>query len=94
MLTSLCDGLFFVGKLSFQIMKGLGMSVPSQFIETNAVIEVLQIIQVARDRNVPIYYPTDLWCLNNDDGTMGVISSTGQLDGECYKEISMSFLCF
>jgi phosphoglycerate kinase len=30
MLTSLCDGLFFVGKLSFQIMKGLGMPVRSQ----------------------------------------------------------------
>ena len=69
-------------------MNGLGMSVPSQFIERNAIMEVLQIIQVARDRNVPIYYPTDLWCLNNNDsGTLGVINSTGvtgQLDGEYY----------
>jgi len=39
------NGLFFVGKLSFQIMNGLGMTVPSQFIERNAVKEVLQIIQ-------------------------------------------------
>ncbi|TKV93655.1 hypothetical protein SEVIR_9G239700v4 [Setaria viridis] len=92
MLTSLCDGLFFVGKLSFQIMKGLGMPVPSQFIETNAVMEVLQIIQVARDRNVPIYYPTDLWCLNNDGGTLGVISSTGQLDGWTPADIGPSTL--
>ena len=85
MLTSLCDGLFFVGKLSFQIMNGLGMTVPSQFIERNAVKEVLQIIQVARDRNIPIYYPTDLWCLKNDGSeTLGVISSNGQLAGEYY----------
>lgn len=63
-------------------MNGLGMSVPSQFIERNAVMEALQIIQVARDRNIPIYYPTDLWCLTNDgSGTLGVINSTGQLNG-------------
>jgi hypothetical protein len=30
MLTSLYDGLFFVGKLSFQIMKGLGDMCVSQ----------------------------------------------------------------
>ncbi|OEL24744.1 Phosphoglycerate kinase [Dichanthelium oligosanthes] len=93
MLTSLCDGLFFVGKLSFQIMNGLGMLVPSQFIERNAVMEVLQIIQVARDRNIPIYYPTDLWCLNNDEsGTLGVINSTGQLDGWTPADIGPSTL--
>jgi 3-phosphoglycerate kinase len=84
-LTFLCDGLFFVGKLSFQIMNGFGMTVPSQFIERNAVKEVLQIIQVARDRNIPIYYPTDLWCLKNGNSEIsGVINSTGQLAGENY----------
>ncbi|CAL4933875.1 unnamed protein product [Urochloa decumbens] len=93
MLISLCDGLFFVGKLSFQIMKGLGMPVPSQFIERNAIREALQIIQIARDRNVPIYYPTDLWCLNNDNcGTLGVINSTGQLDGWTPADIGPSTL--
>ncbi|CAN6283378.1 unnamed protein product [Urochloa humidicola] len=93
MLASLCDGLFFVGKLSFQIMNGLGIPVPSQFIERNAVMEVLHIIQVARDRNIPIYYPTDLWCLNNDDsGTLGVIDSTGQLDGWTPADIGPSTL--
>ncbi|XP_066374663.1 uncharacterized protein [Miscanthus floridulus] len=93
MLTSLCDGLFFVGKLSFQIMNGLGMTVPSQFIERNAVKEVLQIIQVARDRNVPIYYPTDLWCLKNDGSkTLGVISSNGQLAGWTPVDIGPSTL--
>ncbi|XP_066385105.1 uncharacterized protein [Miscanthus floridulus] len=93
MLTSLCDGLFFVGKLSFQIMIGLGMTVPSQFIERNAVKEALQIIQVARDRNIPIYYPTDLWCLKNDGSeTLGVISSTGQLAGWTPVDIGPSTL--
>ncbi|XP_021313077.1 uncharacterized protein LOC8082961 isoform X2 [Sorghum bicolor] len=93
MLTSLCDGLFFVGKLSFQIMNGLGMTVPSRFIERSAVKEVLQIIQVARDRNIPIYYPTDLWCLKNDGSeTLGVISSTGQLAGWTPVDIGPSTL--
>ncbi|CAL4925167.1 unnamed protein product [Urochloa decumbens] len=93
MLISLCDGLFFVGKLSFQIMKGLGMPVPSQFIERNAIMEALQIIQVARDRNVPIYYPTDLWCLNNDNcGTSRVVNSAGQLDGWTPADIGPSTL--
>ncbi|XP_062201108.1 uncharacterized protein LOC133903684 isoform X2 [Phragmites australis] len=77
LLASLCDGLFFVGKLSFQIMNGLGMPVPSRFIERNAVIEVLQLIQVAHHRNIPIYYPTDLWCLNNDNNEkLGIFNST------------------
>ncbi|ONM06248.1 Phosphoglycerate kinase [Zea mays] len=92
-LTCLCDGLFFVGKLSFQIMNGFGMTVPSQFIERNAVKEVLQIIQVARDRNIPIYYPTDLWCLKNGDSEIsGVINSTGQLAGWTPADIGPSTL--
>ncbi|KAL6643180.1 hypothetical protein ACP70R_021361 [Stipagrostis hirtigluma subsp. patula] len=77
LLASLCDGLFFVGKLSFQIMNGLGLPVPSHFIERNAVMEVLHIIQVAHNRNIPIYYPTDLWCLNNDNNAkMEIFNST------------------
>lgn len=92
-LTFLCDGLFFVGKLSFQIMNGFGMTVPSQFIERNAVKEVLQIIQVARDRNIPIYYPTDLWCLKNGNSEIsGVINSTGQLAGWTPADIGPSTL--
>jgi len=44
-----------------------------------------RLFKVARDRNIPIYYPTDLWCLKNDGSeTLGVISSTGQLAGEYY----------
>ncbi|WVZ59116.1 hypothetical protein U9M48_009311 [Paspalum notatum var. saurae] len=93
MLASLCDALFFVGKLSFQIMNSHGIPVPSQFIERNAVMEALQIIQVARDRNIPIYYPTDIWCLNNDDSeTLRVINSTGQLAGWTPVDIGPSTL--
>ncbi|KAL6842357.1 hypothetical protein ACP4OV_027784 [Aristida adscensionis] len=77
LLASLCDGLFFVGKLSFQIMNGLGLPVPSQLIEQNEAMEVLKLIQVAHKRNIPIYYPTDLWCSNNDDiEKLGIFNST------------------
>ncbi|XP_024317601.1 uncharacterized protein LOC100827995 isoform X3 [Brachypodium distachyon] len=65
LLASQCDGLFFVGKLAFQIMNGLGIPVPSCLIERNATKEALQLIQIAHNRNIPIYYPTDLQCLNN-----------------------------
>ncbi|KAG8091721.1 hypothetical protein GUJ93_ZPchr0012g19980 [Zizania palustris] len=66
-LASQCDGLFFVGKLSFQIMNGYGILVPSYFVEKNATKEVLHLIQIAHNRNIPIYHPTDFWCLNNSN---------------------------
>jgi phosphoglycerate kinase len=83
LLATLCDGLFFVGKLSFQIMNGLGMSVPSHFIERSAIAEVQQFIQVARARSIPIYYPTDMLCLSNDDNEkLGIFNSTDLSCGE------------
>ncbi|GJN20734.1 hypothetical protein PR202_gb08147 [Eleusine coracana subsp. coracana] len=83
LLASLCDGLFFVGKISFQIMNGLGISVPSHFVERHATAEVLQFIHDAHARNVSIYYPTDMWCLNNDDNEeMGIFNSSDLTCGE------------
>jgi phosphoglycerate kinase len=48
-------------------MNGLGMLVPSHFIERNTIAEVQQFIQVAGARGIPIYYPTDMLCVSNDD---------------------------
>ncbi|KAM0852105.1 hypothetical protein ACQ4PT_051977 [Festuca glaucescens] len=82
LLASHCDGLFLVGKLSFQIMNGLGIPVPSCLIERNATKEVLQLIQIAHNRNIPIYYPTDLWCLNsNNNETLEIFDSAELLSG-------------
>uniref|UniRef100_A0ACD5YH11 Uncharacterized protein n=1 Tax=Avena sativa TaxID=4498 RepID=A0ACD5YH11_AVESA len=82
LLASQCDGLFFVGRLSFQIMNGLGIPVPSCLIERNATKEVLQLIQIAHNRNIPIYYPTDLWCLNiNNNEALEIFDSTELLSG-------------
>ena len=84
LLASQCDGLFFVGKLSFQVMNGLGILVPPCLIERNATKEVLQLIQIAHNRNIPIYYPTDLRCLNsNDNETLETFDSAELLSGEC-----------
>ncbi|XP_051199469.1 uncharacterized protein [Lolium perenne] len=82
LLASYCDGLFLVGKLSFQIMNGLGIPVPSCLLERNATKEVLQLIQIAHNRNIPIYYPTDLWCLNsNNNETLEIFDSAELLSG-------------
>ncbi|XP_048526877.1 phosphoglycerate kinase-like isoform X2 [Triticum urartu] len=82
LLASQCDGLFFVGKLSFQIMNGLGIPVSSCLIEKNATKEVLQLIEIAHNRNIPIYYPTDLWCLNsNNNEQLEIFDSAELLSG-------------
>ncbi|CAM0956937.1 unnamed protein product [Alopecurus aequalis] len=82
LLASQCDGLFLVGKLSFQIMNGLGIPVPSCLIERNATKEVLQLIQIAHNRNIPIYHPTDLRCLDsNNNETLETFDSAELLSG-------------
>ncbi|KAM3401894.1 hypothetical protein ACQJBY_006087 [Aegilops geniculata] len=82
LLASQCDGLFLVGKLSFQIMNGLGIPVSSCLIEKIATKEVLQLIEIAHNRNIPIYYPTDLWCLNsNNNEQLEIFDSAELLSG-------------
>ncbi|KAM0949677.1 putative phosphoglycerate kinase, tRNA (guanine-N-7) methyltransferase, Trmb type [Dioscorea sansibarensis] len=64
-LASKCDGLLFVGILAFQIMHALGLRVPSCFLEHNTVGEALKLIHLAQDRNIPIYFPNDFWCVKD-----------------------------
>uniref|UniRef100_A0A0E0BB00 Phosphoglycerate kinase n=1 Tax=Oryza glumipatula TaxID=40148 RepID=A0A0E0BB00_9ORYZ len=95
LLASLCDGLFFVGKLSLQIMNGFGMPVPSCFVEKNSTKEVLQLIQTAHNRNIPIYYPTDTWCLNNKNNNhekLEILNSAELLPGWTPADIGPSTL--
>ncbi|XP_030522042.1 phosphoglycerate kinase, cytosolic-like isoform X2 [Rhodamnia argentea] len=63
-LASVCDGLVFVGMMSFQIMHVLGFLVPLNQLELGATKEASELVQVAQDRNIPILYPKDFWCLN------------------------------
>ncbi|KDP29152.1 hypothetical protein JCGZ_16541 [Jatropha curcas] len=63
LLASKCDGLVFVGIMSFQIMHALGYSVPSSLIEPQAHKAALDIIHFAQDRNIPILCPKDFWCV-------------------------------
>uniref|UniRef100_A0A452YB45 Phosphoglycerate kinase n=1 Tax=Aegilops tauschii subsp. strangulata TaxID=200361 RepID=A0A452YB45_AEGTS len=93
LLASQCDGLFLVGKLSFQIMNGLGIPVSSCLIEKNATKEVLQLIEIAHNRNIPIYYPTDLWCLNsNNNEQLEIFDSAELLSGWTPVDIGPSTL--
>ncbi|XP_006661798.1 phosphoglycerate kinase-like [Oryza brachyantha] len=95
LLASLCDGLFFLGKLSFQIMNALGIPVPSCFVEKNATKEVLQLIQIAHSRNIPIYYPTDVRCLynkNNNNENPETLESAELLSGCTPDDIGPSTL--
>ncbi|XP_041024086.1 phosphoglycerate kinase-like [Juglans microcarpa x Juglans regia] len=81
-LASRCDGLVFIGKMSFQIMHALGLSVPLDFVEYGALNEVLDIAQIAYNRNTQILYPKDFWCKNDCfPGKLELFPSDGILDG-------------
>ncbi|XP_054802747.1 phosphoglycerate kinase, cytosolic-like isoform X2 [Prosopis cineraria] len=66
-LTSRCQGLVFVGMMSFQIMHALGVSVPLGLVDLKACDEALHIVQLAQDRNMQILYPKDFWCRNKSN---------------------------
>ncbi|XP_011030210.1 PREDICTED: phosphoglycerate kinase-like isoform X6 [Populus euphratica] len=81
-LVSRCDGVVFVGMMSFQIMHALGLSVPSYLVEPGAYKAALDIIQIAHDRNIPILHPMDFWCMNEHlPEKMGIFPSHNILDG-------------
>ncbi|CAL9109530.1 unnamed protein product [Musa textilis] len=62
-LASTCDGLIFIGKLAFQIMNGLGLSVPAHLVEHDAVKEALELIKLTQRRKIPIYFQKDFLCV-------------------------------
>ncbi|KAJ7972365.1 Phosphoglycerate kinase [Quillaja saponaria] len=51
-LASRCEGLVFVGMMSFQIMHALGLSVPFSLVEHKSCKKALDIVQLAHDMNV------------------------------------------
>lgn len=82
-LASICDGLVFVGKMSFQIMHALGVSVPLNFVEHGALKEALDIVQFAHNRDIQILYPKDFWCKNDClPGKLKLFPAHSILDGE------------
>lgn len=86
-LASKCDGLVFVGNLVFQINHALGLPVPHRLLEHNGchhfIQKVLGLVQLARDRNVPIFTPTDFICKNDCDPQILDIFHTDKiLNGE------------
>ncbi|XP_027357972.1 uncharacterized protein LOC113867126 isoform X3 [Abrus precatorius] len=81
-LASRCQGFVFVGMMSFQIMHALGVSVPRNLVDHKVFNEALDIVRLARDRNVQILYPKDFWCRNKcDPMRLQVFPSHGILDG-------------
>ncbi|OVA18017.1 Phosphoglycerate kinase [Macleaya cordata] len=81
-LASKCDGLVFVGMMAFQIMHGLGLPVPSNFVEHCAVEYSLKIIQLAHERNIPVLLPKDFWCVNKCvPKQLRIFPANGILDG-------------
>ncbi|KAE8099634.1 hypothetical protein FH972_017599 [Carpinus fangiana] len=81
-LASKCDGLVFVGKMSFQIMHALGLSVPLESVEYRALKEALDIVQFAQNRDVQILCPKDFWCKNDRfPGKLELFPAHGILDG-------------
>ncbi|XP_077221807.1 phosphoglycerate kinase, cytosolic-like isoform X2 [Tasmannia lanceolata] len=81
-LASKCDGLVFVGTLAFQIMHALGMPVSLSFVEHGAIRDALEIIQLAKNRNIPILYPKDFWCMNDSlPKLLDIFPSDGIISG-------------
>uniref|UniRef100_A0A0E0M832 Phosphoglycerate kinase n=1 Tax=Oryza punctata TaxID=4537 RepID=A0A0E0M832_ORYPU len=63
--------------------------------EKNATKEVLQLIETAHNRNIPIYYPTDTWCLNNKNNNhekLEILNSAELLPGWTPADIGPSTL--
>nr|XP_023877852.1 uncharacterized protein LOC111990295 isoform X2 [Quercus suber] len=81
-LASRCDGLVFVGRMSFQIMHALGVSVPLNFVENGALREALDIVRFAQNRDIQILYPKDFWCKNDClPGKLELFPAHSILDG-------------
>uniref|UniRef100_A0A1D1ZJZ3 Phosphoglycerate kinase n=1 Tax=Anthurium amnicola TaxID=1678845 RepID=A0A1D1ZJZ3_9ARAE len=60
-----CDGLMFVGMMAFQIMHALGLSVPMNLVDHDSFKEVLELVELAKDRNIEIIFPDDFWCVDS-----------------------------
>ncbi|WVZ14923.1 hypothetical protein V8G54_012489 [Vigna mungo] len=66
-LASRCQVFVFVGMMSFQVMHALGVSIPCDLVDRQAVNEALDIVRLAQDRNVQLLYPKDFWCQKKSD---------------------------
>ncbi|XP_052723585.1 phosphoglycerate kinase, chloroplastic isoform X7 [Vigna angularis] len=66
-LASRCQVFVFVGMMSFQVMHALGVSIPCDLVDHQAVNEALDIVRLAQDRNVQLLYPKDFWCQKKSD---------------------------
>ncbi|KAK6943852.1 tRNA (guanine-N-7) methyltransferase, Trmb type [Dillenia turbinata] len=63
-LASRCDGLVFVGLMAYQIMHACGLPVPPNLVEHAALKEASNLLQLARERGVPLLYPKDFLCIS------------------------------
>ncbi|QCD93613.1 phosphoglycerate kinase [Vigna unguiculata] len=80
-LASRCQVFVFVGMMSFQIMHALGVSIPCDLVDGQAVNEALDIVRLAQDKNVQILYPKDFWCQKKcNPKQLQVFPSHGILD--------------
>ncbi|KAL8241286.1 hypothetical protein R6Q59_014641 [Mikania micrantha] len=80
-LISSVDGLVFVGNMAFQIMHALGLPVPRKLVEAGAFTEAFRIIQLANSKNIPILFPKDFWCLNEQFKKPELVPVYGILEG-------------
>ncbi|XP_031395953.1 uncharacterized protein LOC116207206 isoform X2 [Punica granatum] len=64
------------------IMHALGLPVPLNLVEQGARKEALDLIQVAKDRGIPILCPEDFWCMNSQLlGQLKIFPAHGILEG-------------
>jgi len=74
--------------MSFQIMHALGVSIPCDLVDGQAVNEALDIVRLAQDKNVQILYPKDFWCQKKcNPKQLQVFPSHGILDGALFFKL-------
>ncbi|KAL8516688.1 hypothetical protein ACS0TY_015084 [Phlomoides rotata] len=74
-LTTICDGLVFVGNMAFQILHALGAPVPMRLVELGALKEAVKVVESAKSRNIPLCLPRDVWCIkDHNPNKMEIVS--------------------
>lgn len=70
-------------------MHALGVSIPCDLVDRQAVNEALDIVRLAQDRNVKLLYPKDFWCQKKSDPKqLQLFPSHGILDGVLFFKLT------
>eukprot|EP01018_Ginkgo_biloba_P032431 Gb_38763 [translate_table: standard] len=78
-----CDGLVVVGIMAFTFLYALGLPISPRLVEKHALGEALELMEIAKQRNVRVLLPKDFWCIDDTHSCeqMYVFKAQHILDG-------------